>query len=235
MAAWPTITRKLSSLGMIPHTRMALATVYLAGTEIALLLLQWVFNLTNAPSAAAALAGWTSFLGWVVSILLFFLALRWFRSHVMWSVRNRLLVTYLFIGALPVGLMGTMALGSGYLVLQHLATFLTVSEIRGQEQRLTAANLAAIEEMQRHAGTPAQIAAMDASFPGRRILVLQQAAIPSWLKTGFSGLVFDHGEICLRAANALETAHGTAMVSFHRSFQPAAAWQRRQQTGIAYA
>ena len=197
---------------MVPRTRMALATIYLAGTEIALLLLQWLFNLTNATSAAAALAGWTIFLGWVVSVLLFFLALRWFRSHVMWSVRNRLIVTYLFIGALPVGLMGIMALGSGYLVLQHLATFLTVSEIRGQEQRLTAANLAAIEEMQRHAGSPEQIAAMDASFPGRRILVLQQAAIPSWLKTGFSGLVFDHGEICLRAANALETAHGTAMV-----------------------
>ena len=197
---------------MVPRTRMALATIYLAGTETALLLLQWIFNLANATSAAAALAGWTVFLGWVVSVLLFFLALRWFRSHVMWSVRNRLIVTYLFIGALPVGLMGIMALGSGYLVLQHLATFLTVSEIRGQEQRLTAANLAAIEEMQRHAGSPEQIAAMDASFPGRRILVMQRATIPSWLKPGFSGLVFEHSQICLRAANTLETAHGPAMV-----------------------
>ena len=145
-------------------------------------------------------------------MLLFFLSLRWFRDHVMWSVRNRLIVTYLFIGALPVGLMAAMALGSGYLVLQHLATFLTVSEIRGQEQRLTAANLAAIEEMQRHAGTPGQIAAMDASFPGRRILVMPQGTTPQWLKPGFSGLVFDRGEICLRAANSLETAHGPAIV-----------------------
>ena len=77
-----------------------------------------------------------------------------------------------------------MALGSGYLVLQHLATFLTVSEIRGQEQRLTAANLAAIEEMQRHAGTPGQIAAMDASFPGRRILVMPQGTTPRMAKAG---------------------------------------------------
>jgi phosphoserine phosphatase RsbU/P len=197
---------------MVPRTRLALTTVYLAATEIALLLLQWLFKATNAVQTAASLSGWTTFLGWVVSVLLFFLALRWFRSHVLWSVRNRLIVTYLFIGALPVALMGIMALGSGYLVLQHLATFLTVSEIRGQEQRLTAANLAAIEEMQRHAGTPGQIAAMDASFPGRRILVMPQGTTPSWLKSGFSGLVFDRGEICLRAANTLETTHGSSMV-----------------------
>jgi sigma-B regulation protein RsbU (phosphoserine phosphatase) len=194
---------------------MALVTLYLAGTEAVLLLLQWLVKLVNGTGAAATLGGWTSFLGWVVSVFLLFLALRWFRSHVMWSVRNRLIVTYLFIGALPVALMAAMAMGSGYVVLQHLATFLTVSEIRGQEQRLAAANLAAIEEMQRHDGTPEQIAAMDASFPGRSILVMPQATVPSWLKPGFAGLVFDHGKMHLRAAHSLKTlktARGPAMV-----------------------
>jgi sigma-B regulation protein RsbU (phosphoserine phosphatase) len=197
---------------MVPRTRMALATLYLAGTEVVLLLLQWLVKLASGAGAGAALGGWTSFLGWVVAVLLLFLALRWFRNHVMWSVRNRLIVTYLFIGALPVALMAAMAMGSGYVVLQHLATFLTVSEIRGLGQRLAAANLAAIEEMQRHDGTPAQIAAMDASFPGRSILVMPQAAAPSWLKPGFTGLVFDHGKMHLRAAHSLKTARGPAMV-----------------------
>lgn len=212
MSVWSPIARKLVAAGMVPRTRLALCSVYLAGVALALFLLQWLCKLAGAANAAASLAGWIGFLGWAASVCLFFLALRWFRNHVMWSVRNRLIVTYLFIGALPVGLMGVMAIGSGYLVLQHLATFLTVSEIRGQEQRLTAANLAAIEEMERHAGTPGQIAAMDASFPGRRILVMPQTTIPAWLKPGFSGLVFEHGEICVRAANSLQTAHGPAMV-----------------------
>jgi phosphoserine phosphatase RsbU/P len=197
---------------MIPRTRLALAAAYMAGTEAILFLLEWLFKLAGSTQTAASIAGWTTFLGSLLFVLLFILAIRWFRTHVMWSVRNRLIVTYLFIGALPVGLMAVMTIGSGWLVLQHLATFLTVSEIRGQEQRLTAANLAAIEEMQRHAGTPGQIAAMDASFPGRKIQVMQQAAIPAWLKPGFTGLVFDHGEICLRAANSLETSHGLSMV-----------------------
>lgn len=191
---------------------MALVTLYLAGTEAVLLLLQRLIKLANGTRAAATLDGWTTFLGWVVAVFFLFLALRWFRNHVMWSVRNRLIVTYLFIGALPVALMAAMAMGSGYVVLQHLATFLTVSEIRGQEQRLAAANLAAIEELERHAGTPEQIAAMDASFPGRSILVMPKAKVPSWLKPGFSGLVFDHGKIHLRAANTLTTSHGSAMV-----------------------
>src|ERR1700733_2581722 len=121
---------------MVPRTRLALSAVYLAGVEVALLLAQWLCKLAGATNVAASLARWTSFLGWVFSICLFFLALRWFRSHVMWSVRNRLIVTYLFIGALPVGLMGVMAIGSSYLVIEHLAVFLAVSEIHGQEQRL---------------------------------------------------------------------------------------------------
>ena len=197
---------------MVPRTRLALFTLYLVGTVAVLLVLQGLLKLAGAAQAAATLGAWTSFLGWVASMLLLFLALRWFRVHVMWSVRNRLIVTYLFIGALPVGLMAAMAMGSGYVVLQHLATFLTVSEIRGQAQRLAAANLAAIEEMQRHEGTPEKIAALDAAFPGRSILVIPQSTAPAWLKPGFTGLVFDHGKMHLRAAHSLATARGSAMV-----------------------
>src|SRR5437660_608237 len=117
---------------MIPRTRLAIFTLYLAGTEAVLLILLGLLRLTHADRAAARLGAWTTFLGWVLFVLFLFLAMRWFRNHVMWSVRNRLIVTYLFIGAVPVGLMAAMAMGSGYVVLQHLATFLTVSEIRGQ-------------------------------------------------------------------------------------------------------
>jgi len=212
LVLWSKITRQLASWGLIPRTRLAIASIYLAGTEIVLILLQGLFKLIHATGLADSMAQWRGFFGLILGILLFILAVRWFRNHVMWSVRNRLIVTYLFIGALPLGLMAAMALGSGYLVVQHLATFLTVSEIRGQEDRLTAANLAAIEEIQRHAGTPGQIATADSYFAGRKIVVMPASAIPAWLKSGFSGLVFDHGETSLRAANSLDTTHGRAMV-----------------------
>ena len=191
---------------------MALVTLYLAGTEAVLLLLHWLVKLANGAGAAAALGGWTSFLGWVVAVFLLFLALRWFRSHVMWSVRNRLIVTYLFIGGVPVALAVAMAIGSGYLVLGDLATFVAVSEIRVQENHLSAANAAAVEEITRHSSTPERIASVDGSFPGRSITVLPASALPSWLKDGFAGLISDKGRIYLRAANSLPDPKNLSMV-----------------------
>ncbi len=202
MAAW----------GMVPRTRLAFATVYLAATEAVVLLLQWVLKSTNSPRAAAALGGWTVFLGWAVSILLLVLALRWLRDNVMWSVRNRLIVTYLFIGGVPVTLAVAIALLSGYLVLGDLAVFSAVSEIKAEANRLGAANAAAEEEITRHSSTPEKIATADKAFPGRSIAVLPTSALPGWVKDGFAGLVSEKGHIYLRAANSHRESHGSAMV-----------------------
>ena len=207
---------------MIPRSRLALATAYLAGTDALLLLLRLVFKISHASGAAEALSGWIVFLGWVISILLLSLAIRWLRSHVMWSVRNRLIVTYLFIGGVPVTLAVTIALLSGYLVLGDLATFVAVSEIKVEANRLASANSAAEEEITRHSSTPEKIAASDTSFPGRSITVMPMSSLPAWVKDGFAGLVNEKGRIYLRAVNAHRDSHGPAMlvssVVFDRRF-----------------
>jgi sigma-B regulation protein RsbU (phosphoserine phosphatase) len=207
-----TITRKLAELGMLPRSRLAFVILYLAGTEAALLVLRGILRLVGLPGAADALAGWTVFLGWAVAILLLIRGLRWLRDHVMWSVRNRLIVTYLFIGGVPVTLAVAIGLLSGYLVLGDLAVFSAVSEIKAEASRLGAANAAAEEEITRHSSTPEKIAAADAEFPGRSIAVLPTSSLPGWVKDGFSGLVNEKGHIYLRAANAHKDSRGPAMV-----------------------
>jgi len=197
---------------MVPRTRLALATVYLAGITAVLLLLQWLLKLAHAPRAADALSGWTTFLGWIVSMLLLWLALRWLRDNVMWSVRNRLIVTYLFIGGVPVTLAVAIALLSGYLVLGDLAVFSAVSEIKSEANRLGAANAAAEEEITRHSSTPEKIAAADKSFPGRSLAIVPTSSLPNWVKDGFTGLVSDKGHIYLRAANSHQDPRGQAMM-----------------------
>jgi sigma-B regulation protein RsbU (phosphoserine phosphatase) len=197
---------------MVPRTRLALATVYLAGITALLFSLRWLLKLANSPRAADALSGWTTFLAWIVSILLLWLALRWLRDNVMWSVRNRLIVTYLFIGGVPVTLAVAIALLSGYLVLGDLAVFSAVSEIKSEANRLGAANAAAEEEITRHSSTPEKIAAADKSFPGRSLAIVPTSSLPGWVKDSFSGLVSDKGHIYLRAANAHRDSHGQAMV-----------------------
>jgi sigma-B regulation protein RsbU (phosphoserine phosphatase) len=117
---------------MMPQTRVAIVAAYLAGSEAVLLLLKWLLRLGGALSAASALDGWATFLGWTTFLLLLVLALRWLRDNVMWSVRNRLIVTYLFIGGVPVTLAVAIALLSGYLVLGDLAIFSAVSEIKSE-------------------------------------------------------------------------------------------------------
>lgn len=197
---------------MVPRTRLAIATVYLAGIEAVLLLLRWLLRLAGASGAASSLNGWTTFLGWAAFLLLLVLALRWLRDNVMWSVRNRLIVTYLFIGGVPVTLAVAIALLSGYLVLGDLAIFSAVSEIKAEANRLSASNAVAEEEITRHSTTPEKIANSDTSFPGRSIAVVPKSSLPGWVRDGFTGLVSENGHIYLRAANSHRDPRAQAMV-----------------------
>ncbi len=71
---------------------------------------------------AAGWAGWQmplrGFLTFLVVLAAVFLLVRWLgwvRNQVLWSLRNRLVVAYLFIAVVPVVLLLTMALVAAYL------------------------------------------------------------------------------------------------------------------------
>ena len=197
---------------MVPRTRLSRFTLYLAGIDLLLLALERILRLVNLPHAASPLSGWTGFLTFLVAVLFLFLAVRWFRGHVMWSVRNRLIVTYLFIGGVPVTLAMALALGGGYLMLEQLATFFTVYEIRQYTQRLQAANAAAAEQITKRGSTPEQIMAKDTLFPGRTMELMPAGKAPSWFKNDFSGLIQDQGHLKLRAAARIQTTKGPELL-----------------------
>lgn len=50
-------------------------------------------------------------------------------ARLIWRLRNRLLVTYLFIGLVPILLVAGLALLGGYLLVQQLAVFLVTSSL----------------------------------------------------------------------------------------------------------
>lgn len=189
-----------------PRTRVARFTLYVAGLEVVLLALKYGLQFGGAQQAAANLSGWTSGLFLAICALLLFLGLRWFRNHLMWSVRNRLIVTYLFIGGVPIFLVVMMALISGYFLSGEFATFLTVSEIDRQLQELQTANAETAQQVVHSgkvvsSGAPQQIKINDSVFPSRSVLVLPDSSRPKWLKDGFHGLVLDRGQVYLRAVN----------------------------------
>lgn len=208
------ITRTFLSWLPRPRTRLARFTLYWGAVEGALILGARLLRLAGAGEAAKTLEAWTpaGLLGFVLAILLLILAVRWFRKRVMWSVRNRLIVTYLFIGGVPVTLVLAMAFISGYAVLEQMATFFALSEIRAQEQRLGAANAAAAERIA-HGVTSKQIMAEDTVFAGRSISVTPEDAVPKWVKDGFTGLVHDQGQYYLRAVNTTQADHQNVIVA----------------------
>jgi sigma-B regulation protein RsbU (phosphoserine phosphatase) len=177
-----------------------------AGLELVLIALKYSLQFLGAGQAAATLNGWSTFLLFLICVLVLFLGFRWFRTFILWRLRNRLIVTYLFIGGVPVFLVMLMALIAGYFVSGQFATFLTVSEIQSQLQELQDANTASAQQIARSNKPREQqeVKTDETVFPGRTILILPEASRPKWLKDGFKGLVMDQDQICLRAATAVD-------------------------------
>jgi phosphoserine phosphatase RsbU/P len=206
LSAWKKITIRLTRFGLAPRTRLARFTAWFAAAEAALLVVIWI--LEKAGSRTATLIELRGLLGFVLGVLVFVLALRWFRSHVMWSVRNRLIVTYLFIGGVPVTLVLLMAVISGYFVTGQFAASLPVSAIQAQLKRLQETNSAEAQLAGKRLGTrtsagPDGFAAADPLFPGKTVVISRNDAVPSWLKDGFSNIVLDQDHLFLRSANII--------------------------------
>jgi sigma-B regulation protein RsbU (phosphoserine phosphatase) len=208
LSVWKKITRKLAESGMVPHTRLAWFTVYLAAVEVTLILVKWLLELSGARSAADPLSGWIGFLAFVLGILGLFLALRWFRIHVMWSVRNRLIVTYLFIGGVPVTLVLLIAVISAYFLVGQFAASLPVSALQAELKRLQTVNSSTARIVARRAAAGRLLAVEslpeDPTFPEKTVQVDDSASLPNWLTDGFNNLVLDQNRLYLRAANTVD-------------------------------
>ncbi len=138
--------------------------------------------------------------------------MRWFRKHVMWRLRNQLIVTYLFIGAVPLLLVAVIAIRAGSTFLGQFASFLAVAEIQAQVQRLAATNSAAAEQIVQHGARPEQLVTRDPFFLGRSIITSKPSDHPSWVRHEFAGLVSDGKHFHLRAVHFNETSRGPISV-----------------------
>src|SRR5580692_5626699 len=91
---------RLSEVGLLPTSKVALVAWYLLGLDLLLFVLEKVFGLLKL-SYGESLGGWVSFLSFLVIVLFSILAFRWTKAKVLWRLRNRLIVTYVFIGFVP--------------------------------------------------------------------------------------------------------------------------------------
>ncbi len=85
---------------LAPKGKLAFLTWYLLGLDLLLLAVEKLVGLFRPPYSEY-LSGWLGFLSTVVVLLVCVLAARWISSRLLWRLRNRLIVTYIFIGVIP--------------------------------------------------------------------------------------------------------------------------------------
>ncbi|HXY51560.1 MAG TPA: SpoIIE family protein phosphatase [Terriglobales bacterium] len=216
---------RLGRLGLWPASRLARAAWYSLALALVLFVLQELFGALGF-SWGKSLGGWVEFLS-ILSILLFGgLGFRWLRARVLWRLRNRLIVTYVFIGVVPALLLLAMALATLYLLAGQFANFIVTSEINLQLHSLEATNAAVSNEMaaRLERGEPAIAQSLEGlrrtqagwkrrelcAWLGTQPLVVSRNgdrepafSFPSFLHGPFREIVHDHDKLYLRAGTVL--------------------------------
>src|ERR1039457_4859536 len=142
---WKLRARMLAA-GLWPQGWIARGACYSLGLAVGLFILKMLLKLF-APAASASLGGWVKFLVFDTALLFSILAFRWLKRRILWRLRNRLIVTYVFIGVIPAVLLIAMALISLYGLAGQFAVIVVTSEIDSQLRSLEAANAAVSNEL----------------------------------------------------------------------------------------
>src|ERR1035438_8464361 len=119
-----------------PKSKLGRTTLWFGGLALVLELLRLIFRVPNGTM----LSGWATFLVFVFAVCALLMGLRWVRRQLMWRLRNRLIVTYVFIGVIPIVLLVMMGILAGYLFGGQFATYVAMSDLQSELRHLESAN-----------------------------------------------------------------------------------------------
>jgi phosphoserine phosphatase RsbU/P len=172
------------------------------------------------------------------------------RNRLLWRLRRRLIVTYLFIAVVPIVLIVVLVGIGGFIINGQFAAFLVNQRLRNHAGELQQLNRVVVHEVHQSAPSNPQklfeglqgfyvseLSAHSQSYPGLEITlrlgslargfhldgtpVSVPVAIPPWFKEEeFSGVVVDHGQIALRAIARTRTPAGDLFVILSQPFTP---------------
>jgi phosphoserine phosphatase RsbU/P len=140
------LRERMLAAGVWPQGWIARGACYSLGLAIVLFALEALLQLFS-PAWGASLGGWVKFLLFDAALLFTIVAFRGLKRKVLWRLRNRLIVTYVFIGVIPVVLLVLMAFITIYLFAGQFASFVVTSEINSQLRSMQAVNAAVSNEL----------------------------------------------------------------------------------------
>jgi sigma-B regulation protein RsbU (phosphoserine phosphatase) len=216
---------KLHEKGLWPRSRVAWAALYVLALDLLLFAVQWSTRHVSPPMSAS-LGGWVTFLSILAIVLLAIAGFRWLRSQLLWRLRNRLIVTYVFIGVIPVFLLVMISLITLYLLAGQFASFVVTSDITTHLHSMEAANRAISNHLATHISGSGKLDAdvLGHARPHRPEWSRRQVCAwyrnqsqsycvgpqgaagfdsPSFITEDFRDIVRDHGKLYLRTATVL--------------------------------
>jgi len=224
-SSYQELRHKLIQAGLWPEGRMARLACYMTGLAAVLFALEKLLHLLSL-SWGQYLGGWVSFLTFLACVLFFILAFRWVKRRILWRLRNRLIVTYVFIGVIPAVLLVAMGIITLYGLGGQFAVFVVTSEKDAQLRSLAAVNETIGNELAAHLErgekpVPESLIGLTKSDPSwnRRQVCAWYAgqplplcndfhgaslAFPTFLKGKFHELVRDHDQLHLRVGSSLQ-------------------------------
>src|SRR5208282_693153 len=211
--------------GLWPQSWVAWAALYVLALDLLLFAVQWLTRRAS-PATSASLTGWVTFLSALAILLLAIAGFRWLRSQLLWRLRNRLIVTYVFIGVIPVFLLVVISLITLYLLAGQFASFVVTSEITSRLRSMEASNRAIAKQIANryvHGETPngdiiggmrpqhrewtrRTVCVWYGSQPQPNCTGPKGAAVfsaPAFVHDNFSEIVRDHGALYLRTATVI--------------------------------
>jgi sigma-B regulation protein RsbU (phosphoserine phosphatase) len=213
----------LERRGLLPRSRVARAAWYSLAVALFLFVLQTIAQGLKL-SWEDSLGGWVTFLSTVSICLFCWLGFRWLRTRILWRLRNRLIVTYVFIGVIPAALLVLMAFVTIYLFAGQFANFIVTSGIDLKLHSIDSANVAIANELAARIdrGQPIVSDALlglrknEAGWQHRQVCAwagdraLPMCAsgktpftYPEFIQGSFREIVEDHGTLHLRAATVI--------------------------------
>ncbi|MCU1272027.1 MAG: serine phosphatase [Acidobacteriaceae bacterium] len=219
--------------GLFPRGKLSFFTLYVLALDLLLLVIEKVVGMFRG-SVGASLSGWIIFLTLLSFALLSLLAARTVSARLLWRLRNRLIVTYAFVGVLPLLVLAALAGLTLYLFSGQFATYIVTSKLELHLRALRANDLVLAykiandldsnreSDFGRHeTNKPGELRELQitgwlddkflfADPPlGERVTT---PVLPKYLPADFNQVVRDEGRLFLRSAVALQTKHGKLAV-----------------------
>lgn len=232
--AYSSFRGELQRRNLWPTTWVARAAWYSFALSVLLAIVRGLLSAVKLPGGSA-LGGWISFLSSIAIVLFTVLAFRWLRAKLLWRLRNRLIVTYVFIGVIPALLLIAMAFVTIYLFAGQFANFVVTSGIDQKLHSVESANAAIANELAARVerGQPAGAESLaglrknNPSWRHRQVCAWLDAKpvlpctkedartavdYPSFINGSFRDIVQDGPKLYLRAASVLPVASGKLLV-----------------------